>query len=79
MILKVCTILVKKFYAGVKYNATRSKTTSAVNRLEAGAGWFILPTILLKAEYVDQNYSNFSVYGGKGGFDGFMIESTISF
>lgn len=68
-----------QFYAGARYNATRSKSTSAVNRLEAGAGWFLTPNILVKAEYVDQNYSNFAVYGGNGGFDGMMIESTISF
>jgi hypothetical protein len=68
-----------QFYAGAKYNATRSKSTSAVNRLEAAAGWFLTPNILVKAEYVDQNYNNFAIYGGKGGFDGMMIESTISF
>lgn len=69
----------EQFYLGARYNATRSKTTSAVNRLEAAAGWFLLPTILVKLEYVDQNYSNFAVYGGNGGFQGFMLESAISF
>jgi hypothetical protein len=68
-----------QFYAGARYNATKSKNTSAVNRLEAGAGWFLIPNILLKAEYVDQNYSNFAVYGGSAGFNGMMVESTISF
>ena len=68
-----------QFYVGARYNATRSKTTSAVNRLETGAGWYMTPSILVKAEYVDQNYSNFAMYGGKGGFDGMMIEATISF
>ena len=69
----------EQFYVGGRYNATRSKTTSAVNRLEAGAGWFMIPSILVKAEYVDQNYSNFAVYGGNAGFDGMMMEATISF
>ena len=60
-------------------NATKSKTTSAVNRLETGAGWYMTPNILVKGEYVDQNYSNFAVYGGNAGFDGMMLEATISF
>ena len=69
----------EQFYLGARYNATKSKTTSAVNRLETGAGWYMTPNILVKGEYVDQNYSNFAVYGGNAGFDGMMLEATISF
>jgi hypothetical protein len=69
----------ENFFGGVRYNAVKNQTNSKVNRLEAGAGWFITKNILLKAEYVDQNYSEFAVYGGDAGFNGIMVEATISF
>ncbi|MCX6325745.1 MAG: hypothetical protein NT144_03690 [Bacteroidia bacterium] len=69
----------EQFLGGVRYNRTKNQTTSSVNRLEISTGWSLTPNILLKAEYVDQNYSNFDVYGGNAGFNGMMVESTISF
>lgn len=69
----------EQFYAGVKYNAAKNDTPSRINRLEAGAGWFPLKNIVIKVEYVDQNYKNFAVYGGNAGFNGIMVESGISF
>jgi hypothetical protein len=69
----------EQFYAGAKYNAVKNQTPSRVNRLEIGAGWLPLKNIILKAEYVDQKYSHFDVYGGNGGFNGFMVETAISF
>ena len=69
----------EKFYGGAKYNAAKNQTSSKINRLEISTGWFITKNILLKAEYVDQNYSEFAVYGGNAGFNGVMVESTISF
>jgi hypothetical protein len=69
----------ENFFGGVRYNAAKNQTDSKINRLEIGAGWFITRNILLKAEYVDQNYSEFAVYGGNAGFNGIMVESTISF
>jgi len=69
----------ENFFGGVKYNAAKNQTDSNINRLEIGAGWFITRNILLKAEYVDQNYHEFAVYGGNAGFNGVMVESTISF
>src|SRR4030042_5108637 len=69
----------EKFFGGAKYNAAKNQTSSKINRLEISTGWFINKKILLKAEYVDQNYSEFAVYGGNAGFNGVMVESTISF
>lgn len=69
----------EQFYAGGRYNAARNQTDSKVNRVEISTGWFLTKNILLKAEYVDQNYSGFAVYGGNAGFNGFMAEATISF
>lgn len=69
----------EQFYAGVKYNAAKNDTPSRVNRLEFGAGWFPVKNIVIKAEYVDQNYEHFGIYGGQGGFNGMMVEAGISF
>jgi hypothetical protein len=69
----------ENFFGGIRYNAAKNQTTSRINRLEIGAGWFITKNILLKAEFVDQNYSDFAVYGGNAGFNGIMVESAISF
>lgn len=69
----------EQFYAGLKYNAAKNDTPARINRFEAGAGWFPVKNLVIKAEYVKQNYRNFDVYGGGGGFNGFMFESGISF
>ena len=68
-----------RFFGGARFNYVKNNTDSSVNRLQISAGWFLTPDILLKAEYVDQNYSNFTIYGGTGGFNGLMVETTISF
>lgn len=69
----------EQFYAGVKYNAAKNDTPARINRLEVGAGWFPVKNIIIKAEYVDQNYEHFDMYGGQGGFNGMMVEAGISF
>jgi hypothetical protein len=69
----------EEFFGGIRYNYTKNNSQSSINRVQIGCGWFITPAILLKAEYVDQNYNNFSLYGNDAGFNGLMIESTISF
>ncbi len=69
----------EEFFGGARYNFAENDNNNSVARLQIGGGWFLTPYILLKAEYVDQNYNNFSLYGGNAGFNGVMIESTISF
>jgi len=69
----------EKFFGGVRYNYVKNNNDNSVNRVQAGAGWYIVPNVLVKAEYVDQNYSNFVMYGNNAGFNGLMLESTVSF
>jgi hypothetical protein len=69
----------EKFFGGIRYNYVKNSTDNSINRLQIGAGWFPVPKILVKVEYVNQNYNNFIMYGGNAGFNGVMIESTISF
>ena len=61
--------------------ATATTREVGVDRVEVGGGFFITPSILLKAEYVNQNYDDFPTTdirnGGK--FNGMMIEGTVAF
>ncbi|MND07565.1 hypothetical protein D3C83_296200 [compost metagenome] len=53
----------------------------SVDRYQIAGGWFIAPTIMLKAEYVNQKYNNFPTTdirsGGK--FKGLVFEGVVSF
>ena len=75
-----------KLYVGGRYNYVKGRflgmpTDVTVNRTQGGAGWFVLPTVLLKAEYMVQNYNDFPVTdirnGGK--IKGYVVEGTVSF
>lgn len=52
-----------------------------INRTSFAAGWFLTNNILLKGEYVIQNYKDFAAtdirYGGK--FDGYVIQAVVGF
>ncbi len=70
----------EQFYAGGRYNHVANDNDQAIDRYQIGAGWFLTNTILVKAEYVNQSYDNFtSEYGNEAGFNGLMIEVAISF
>jgi hypothetical protein len=87
----------EQFYVGARYitvaatvaegyTATVAGTRDdvTIDRTSFGAGWFITPSILLKGEYVKQNYGGFRDTGANnrfynGKFDGFVIQGAISF
>ena len=79
-------------WIGARYNAaggdllfgSGATTTSAnvkANRVELSAGLFITPQIMLKGEWVRQNYDDFPTTDIRNGgqFDGFMVEGTVAF
>ncbi|MEO6864211.1 MAG: hypothetical protein ABI229_02050 [Gemmatimonadaceae bacterium] len=75
-----------KLYAGGRYNYVKGSFLGmpndvSVNRTQLGGGWFVTPTVLLKTEYMIQNYNDFPSTdirsGGK--IKGYMIEGTVSF
>ncbi len=68
-----------QFYGGVRYNRVGNSLDNSVGRIQVAAGWFPIPEVLVKAEYVNQQYKNFAIYGSNAGFDGFMLEATVSF
>ena len=70
----------KQFYGGVRYNDAWNNLDQSVSRLQVGAGWNMLESVLIKLEYVDQKYNGFlSSYGADAGFKGVMMEAGISF
>jgi len=76
----------ENFWIGVRYNTVTatmlgSPNDITINREVASAGWFMTRNIMLKAEYVNQEYLNYAptniLNGGK--FNGTMIEASIGF
>jgi hypothetical protein len=53
----------------------------SANRFQIGGGWFLTPQMVMKAEYVSQEYKDYptgSIFNG-GKFNGLMVEGVISF
>jgi hypothetical protein len=76
----------ENFWIGVRYNTVTAAMAGnpndiTINRKVASAGWFLTRNIMLKAEYVSQEYQNYAatniLNGGK--FDGMMMEASIGF
>jgi hypothetical protein len=70
----------EQFYCGLRYNRAWNKNDQDITRFQAAAGWKLLESVLLKLEYVNQDYNGFdSLYGSEAGFKGMMVEAAISF
>lgn len=74
----------ENLFVGLRYNGVTAelKGISApitINRVAAAAGWFLTKNILLKGEYVTQNYKDFpgADYRNGGKFDGYVVAATI--
>ena len=69
-----------QFYGGARFNIVTNHNDESINRIQAGAGWFLTRNILAKVEYVNQNYKDFVLYkSADAGFNGIMVEAAISF
>jgi len=77
----------EKVFVGGRYNKVTGTLAGAaaqeidIDRIQIGAGWFLTPNILLKGEYVSQNYNGFPTanrFAG-GTFNGFMLEAAVGF
>ncbi|POY35812.1 hypothetical protein C3K47_13755 [Solitalea longa] len=76
----------ENLFVGARYNAATSRLAGftedvKVNRFAGAAGWFITKNILMKAEYVDQQYKDFPTadYRSGGKFNGVVVEAAVSF
>jgi hypothetical protein len=76
----------ENFWVGVRYNTVKAAVQGysqdiTIDRDVASAGWFLTRNIMLKAEYVHQDYKNYPntniLNGGK--FYGTMMEASIAF
>ncbi|MEO8239191.1 MAG: hypothetical protein ABI576_13890 [Flavobacterium sp.] len=75
----------ENFWIAGRFNTVKdsplNQNDQTINRIAGSAGWFLTKNILMKAEYVKQEYKNFPNtdirYGGQ--FDGFMLEATVGF
>jgi len=76
----------ENFWVGVRYNSVTAAMIGdpnniTINREAASIGWFITKNIMMKAEYVVQQYLKFpgtNILNG-GEFDGYMLEASIGF
>jgi hypothetical protein len=75
----------ENFYLGTRYNTVSAELASGdditIDRFQLGAGWFMTKNILLKAEYVNQNYKDYPTGNilEDGKFNGLTLEAAISF
>lgn len=73
-------------FFGLRYNTVKAALAGAtqdvtVNRFAVAGGWFLTKNVLLKAEYVTQQYKDFAVtdYRNGGKFKGLVIEAVVGF
>lgn len=76
----------ENLFAGFRYNKVKGKLADIdnkvnVDRYAGAAGWFVTKNILLKGEYVIQNYHAFpsTDYRSAGRFTGYVIEAVVGF
>lgn len=75
-----------KLYVAGRYNRVSGQLYGiandiSVNRYQVGGGWFLTPNVVMKTEYVRQNYNNFPTSDIRSGgqFKGFMVEGGVAF
>lgn len=76
----------ENFWIGYRYNTVSAtivgnSTDVTVNRSAASAGWFLTKNIMMKGEWVSQQYKDFdatNLFNG-GKFSGLVLQAAISF
>jgi hypothetical protein len=76
----------ENLFLGVRYNQVKGELVNAtteqtVDRVAFGAGWFLTKNILMKGEYVNQNYKGYAtgnILNG-GNFKGVVIQAVVGF
>jgi hypothetical protein len=76
----------EKLFVGARYNKAKGELLGITDKVGAdrwqiAGGWFILPGVLAKAEYVDQKYFGYPTTNIKNGgkFHGVMLEGVVAF
>ena len=75
-----------KLFVGARYNKAQGELVGLADevgakRVQIGGGWFILPGLMAKAEYVKQTYFGYPAANIKSGgkFNGLMLEGVVAF
>ncbi|MEP7234483.1 MAG: hypothetical protein ABI778_04225 [Ignavibacteriota bacterium] len=76
----------ENFWIGARYNTVSATLPGniadiTINRIVASAGWFLTQNIMMKGEYVSQEYKNYpteDIHSG-GKFSGFIVEAALGF
>lgn len=73
-------------YLAARYNTVTGNLGAVapdaeISRVNFGGGWFVTPSLLMKLEYVTQDYKNFASTNIRNGakFNGFMLEGVLAF
>jgi hypothetical protein len=76
----------EKLFVGARYNRAEGALVGipgevGADRYQIAAGWFILPGVLAKGEYVNQEYFGYPPTNVRNGgrFHGFMLEGVVGF
>ena len=76
----------EKMFAGVRYNRAEGTMLGipskvGADRWQIGGGWFVLPSVLAKIEYVSQEYFGYPPTNIRNGgrFHGMMAEGVVAF
>lgn len=81
----------RNIYVGARYNVANIEfgdlntdgeyNMSSSDRIAIAAGWYILDQMLLKGEYMMQNYNDFATgdYRNEGKINGFIIQAVVGF
>ncbi|WP_286756590.1 hypothetical protein [Roseivirga sp. UBA838] len=77
----------EQWYFGGRYNTVSGETTSAgstreISRVNIGGGWFMTNNVLVKLEYMNQEYSGAGFANSRfqdGQFNGIVLEAVIGF
>jgi hypothetical protein len=75
----------EKAFVGVRFNRAKGDLAGlpgvGADRWQIGGGWFILPGLMAKGEYVDQKFFGYPPANVKNGgrFQGFMLEGVVAF
>jgi hypothetical protein len=72
-------------FVGVRFNRAEGDLVGmpqvGADRWQIGGGWFVLPALLAKVEYVDQKYFGYPAANVRNGgrFKGLMLEGVVAF
>jgi hypothetical protein len=76
----------EKLFVGARYNKAEGELVGiddnvGAKRWQVGGGWFIIPGLLAKAEYVNQEYFGYPANNIKNGgkFHGVVLEGVVAF